>query len=160
VINLLKKVNRISLELLKGAILENVVFKKGTNEVDFEDVSITPNTRVSYPIYHIDNIQPSSIGKILKTYFSLLQIHLEYYLHFKINTRPSCLPLHLWLYRKVAGTEAGVTEPQPNFSACFGAPFMPLHPTKYAEMLSKKIQEADVKVFNKYRMDWWSLRNR
>jgi ATP-dependent phosphoenolpyruvate carboxykinase len=71
---------------------------------------------------------------------------LEYYLNFKINTRPSCLPLHLWLYRKVAGTEAGVTEPQPNFSACFGAPFMPLHPTKYAEMLSKKIQEADVKV--------------
>jgi phosphoenolpyruvate carboxykinase (ATP) len=42
---------------------------------------------------------------------------------------------------KVAGTEAGVTEPQPNFSACFGAPFMPLHPTKYAEMLSKKIQK-------------------
>jgi phosphoenolpyruvate carboxykinase (ATP) len=62
----------ISLELLKGAILENVVLK-GTNEVDFEDVSITPNTRVSYPIYHIDNIQPSSIGKILKHIF-LLQI--------------------------------------------------------------------------------------
>jgi ATP-dependent phosphoenolpyruvate carboxykinase len=62
-------VNQISLELLKGAILENVVLKKGTNEVDFEDVSITPNTRVSYPIYHIDNIQPSSIGKILKHIF-------------------------------------------------------------------------------------------
>jgi hypothetical protein len=80
--------------------------------------------------------------------------------NFKINTRPSCLPLHLWLYRKSCRNWSRVTEPQPNFSACFGAPFMPLHPTKYAEMLSKKIQEADVKVFNKYRMDWWSLRNR
>jgi phosphoenolpyruvate carboxykinase (ATP) len=65
--------------------------------------------------------------------------------NFKINTRPT---YHFISgYTKVAGTEARSYRPQPNFSACFGAPFMPLHPTKYAEMLSKKIQEADVKVW-------------
>jgi phosphoenolpyruvate carboxykinase (ATP) len=63
--------------------------------------------------------------------------------NFKINTRPSCLIISGY----TAKGKQPVTEPQPNFSACFGAPFMPLHPTKYAEMLSKKIQEADVKVW-------------
>jgi phosphoenolpyruvate carboxykinase (ATP) len=132
----------------KGAILENVVFKNGTNEVDFEDVSITPNTRVSYPIYHIDNIQPGSIGKNPKNIFFLTA---DAYGILPPISRltPGQAAYHFisGYTAKVAGTEAGVTEPQPNFSACFGAPFMPLHPTKYAEMLSKKIKDANVKVW-------------
>jgi phosphoenolpyruvate carboxykinase (ATP) len=132
----------------KGAILENVIFKEGTNEVDFSDVSITENTRVSYPIYHIDNIQPGSIGENPKNIFFLTADSFGILPPISRLT-PGQAAYHFisGYTAKVAGTEAGVTEPQPNFSACFGAPFMPLHPTKYAEMLSKKIQEADVKVW-------------
>jgi phosphoenolpyruvate carboxykinase (ATP) len=132
----------------KGAILENVIFKEGTNEVDFEDVSITPNTRVSYPIDHIDNIQPGSIGKNPKNIFFLTADSFGILPPISRLT-PGQAAYHFisGYTAKVAGTEAGVTEPQPNFSACFGAPFMPLHPTKYAEMLSKKIQDAGVKVW-------------
>jgi phosphoenolpyruvate carboxykinase (ATP) len=133
----------------RGAILENVKFKPGTNnEVDFEDVSITPNTRVSYPIYHIDNIQPGSIGKNPKNIFMLTADSFGILPPISRLT-PGQAAYHFisGYTAKVAGTEAGVTEPQPNFSACFGAPFMPLHPTKYAEMLSKKMKDADVKVW-------------
>lgn len=132
----------------KGAILENVVFKEGTNEVDYSDVSITQNTRVSYPIFHIDNIQPGSIGSNPKNIFFLTADSFGILPPISRLT-PGQAAYHFisGYTAKVAGTEAGVTEPQPNFSACFGAPFMPLHPTRYAEMLSKKIQEADVKVW-------------
>jgi phosphoenolpyruvate carboxykinase (ATP) len=133
----------------RGAILENVKFKPGTdNEVDFEDVSITPNTRVSYPIYHIDNIQPGSIGKNPKNIFMLTADSFGILPPISRLT-PGQAAYHFisGYTAKVAGTEAGVNEPQPNFSACFGAPFMPLHPTKYAEMLSKKMKDADVKVW-------------
>jgi phosphoenolpyruvate carboxykinase (ATP) len=132
----------------KGAILENVVFKSGTNEVDFEDISITQNTRVSYPIEHIDNIQPGSIGKNPKNIFFLTAD--AYGILPPISKLTSGQAAYHFISgytAKVAGTEAGVTEPQPNFSACFGAPFMPLHPTKYAEMLSAKMKEANVKVW-------------
>jgi phosphoenolpyruvate carboxykinase (ATP) len=132
----------------KGALLENVIFKKGTNEVDFEDVSITENTRVSYPIYHIENIQPNSIGKNPKNIFFLTAD--AYGILPPISKlTPGQAAYHFisGYTAKVAGTEAGITEPQPNFSACFGAPFMPLHPTKYAEMLSKKMKDANVKVW-------------
>lgn len=132
----------------KGAILENVVFKKGTNEVDYDDVSITQNTRVSYPIYHIDNIQPGSIGKNPKNIFFLTADSFGILPPIsKLTPGQAAYHFISGYTAKVAGTEDGVTEPQPNFSACFGAPFMPLHPTKYAEMLSKKIKEADVKVW-------------
>ncbi len=132
----------------KGALLENVVFKKGTNEVDFEDVSITPNTRVSYPIYHIDNIQPKSIGKNPKNIFFLTADSFGILPPIsKLTPGQAAYHFISGYTAKVAGTEAGVTEPQPNFSACFGAPFMPLHPTKYAEMLSKKMKDANVKVW-------------
>jgi phosphoenolpyruvate carboxykinase (ATP) len=132
----------------KGAILENIILKKDSNEVDFDDISITPNTRVSYPIYHIDNIQPGSIGKNPKNIFFLTADSFGILPPISRLT-PGQAAYHFisGYTAKVAGTEAGVTEPQPNFSACFGAPFMPLHPTKYAEMLSKKIKDADVKVW-------------
>ncbi|MFV8441121.1 phosphoenolpyruvate carboxykinase (ATP) [Flavobacterium sp. LB2P44] len=132
----------------KGAILENVIFKEGTTEVDFEDVSITQNTRVSYPIYHIDNIQPGSIGENPKNIFFLTADSFGILPPIsKLTPGQAAYHFISGYTAKVAGTEAGITEPQPNFSACFGAPFMPLHPTKYAEMLSKKMKDANVKVW-------------
>lgn len=132
----------------RGAILENVIFKPGTNEVDFEDVSITPNTRVSYPIYHIDNIQPGSVGHNPKNIFFLSADSFGILPPISKLTPGQAAYYFISGYTaKVAGTEAGVNEPQPNFSACFGAPFMPLHPAKYAEMLSNKMKEAGVNVW-------------
>ncbi|MNK14901.1 Phosphoenolpyruvate carboxykinase [ATP] [compost metagenome] len=132
----------------RGAILENVIFKKGTNEVDFEDVSITPNTRVSYPIYHIDNIQPDAVGHNPKNIFFLSADSFGILPPISKLTPGQAAYYFISGYTaKVAGTEAGINEPQPNFSACFGAPFMPLHPAKYAEMLSKKMKEAGVNVW-------------
>jgi phosphoenolpyruvate carboxykinase (ATP) len=132
----------------KGALLENVVFKAGTNEVDFEDVSITQNTRVSYPLSHIDNIQPNSIGKNPKNIFFLTADSFGILPPIsKLTPGQAAYHFISGYTAKVAGTEAGVTEPQPNFSACFGAPFMPLHPTKYAEMLSRKMKDANVTVW-------------
>ncbi|OIQ21835.1 MAG: phosphoenolpyruvate carboxykinase (ATP) [Flavobacterium sp. MedPE-SWcel] len=132
----------------RGAILENVIFKEGTNEVDFEDTSITPNTRVSYPIYHIDNVQPGSIGKNPKNIFFLTADAFGVLPPIsKLTPGQAAYHFISGYTAKVAGTEAGVNEPQPNFSACFGAPFMPLHPTKYAEMLSAKMKDAGVNVW-------------
>jgi phosphoenolpyruvate carboxykinase (ATP) len=132
----------------KGALLENVVFKAGTNEVDYDDVSITQNTRVSYPITHIDNIQPGSIGYNPKNIFFLTADSFGILPPIsKLTPGQAAYHFISGYTAKVAGTEAGVTEPQPNFSACFGAPFMPLHPTRYAEMLTKKMKDANVKVW-------------
>lgn len=132
----------------KGALLENVVFNKGTNEVDYTNTSITPNTRVSYPIDHIDNIQPGSIGQNPKNIFFLTADSFGILPPIsKLTPGQAAYHFISGYTAKVAGTEAGVTEPQPNFSACFGAPFMPLHPTRYAEMLSQKMKEANVKVW-------------
>lgn len=132
----------------RGAILENVIFKPGTNEVDFEDVSITPNTRVSYPIYHIDNIQPDSVGHNPKNIFFLSADSFGILPPISKLTPGQAAYYFISGYTaKVAGTEAGVNEPQPNFSACFGAPFMPLHPAKYAEMLIKKMKDSGVNVW-------------
>jgi phosphoenolpyruvate carboxykinase (ATP) len=131
----------------KGAILENVVLD-ANGHVNFEDTSITQNTRVSYPINHIENIQIPSIGKNPKNIFFLTADAFGVLPPISKLT-PSQAAYHFisGYTAKVAGTEAGVVEPQPSFSACFGAPFMPLHPTKYAEMLSKKMKESGVNVW-------------
>ncbi|WPR72508.1 phosphoenolpyruvate carboxykinase (ATP) [Flavobacterium sp. NG2] len=132
----------------KGALIENVVFKTGTNEVDFSDISISPNTRVSYPIEHIDNIQPGSVGGNPKNIFFLTADSFGI-LPPIARLTPGQAAYHFisGYTAKIAGTETGITEPQPNFSACFGAPFMPLHPTRYAEMLSQKIKEDEATVW-------------
>lgn len=131
----------------KGAILENVIMDEN-GVVDFEDTSITQNTRVSYPIYHIDNIQEGSIGSNPKNIFFLTADAFGVLPPIsKLSPGQAAYHFISGYTAKVAGTEAGVTEPQPSFSACFGAPFMPLHPTRYAEMLSKKMQEAGVTVW-------------
>ena len=130
-----------------GAILENVIFKDN-GEVDYEDSTITQNTRVSYPIYHIDNIQKPSYAKNPTNIF-FLTCDAFGVLPPVSKLTPGQAAYHFisGYTAKVAGTEAGITEPVPSFSACFGSPFMPLHPTIYAEMLSKKMQDAGVNVW-------------
>ena len=131
----------------QGALLENIVFKNG-NEVDFEDSSITENTRVSYPIYHIDNIQEPSVAKNPKNIF-FLTCDAYGVLPPISKLTPGQAAFHFisGYTAKVAGTEAGITEPVVAFSACFGAPFMPLHPTAYAEMLSDKMRKSGANVW-------------
>jgi phosphoenolpyruvate carboxykinase (ATP) len=127
--------------------LENVVLKN-KGEVDFKDGSKTENTRVSYPIDHIQNVAVPSLGLNPKNIF-FLTCDAYGVLPPISKLTPGQAAFHFisGYTAKVAGTEAGVTEPTMTFSACFGAPFMPLHPTRYAEMLSKKIQEANVNVW-------------
>lgn len=131
-----------------GALLENCKLIPGTNEVDFTDTSITENTRVSYPIDYIENIAVPSLGKNPKNIFFL---SFDAYGVFppiaKLNPDQAAYLFISGYTSKVAGTEAGVTEPQTTFSSCFGAPFMPLHPTKYAEMLSDKVEKTGVNVW-------------
>lgn len=131
----------------KGALLENVTLDKN-NKVDFSDSSITQNTRVSYPIFHIDNHMEPSIGENPKNIFFLTADAFGVIPPIsKLTPGQAAYHFISGYTAKVAGTEAGVEEPVPSFSACFGAPFMPLHPTKYAEMLSRKIKESDVSVW-------------
>ncbi len=131
----------------KGALLENVLMDE-QGVVDFSDTSITQNTRVSYPIYHIENVRRPSIGKNPKNIFFLTADAFGVLPPISKLT-PSQAAYHFisGYTAKVAGTEAGVVEPIPSFSACFGAPFMPLHPAKYAEMLSKKMKDSGVNVW-------------
>ena len=130
-----------------GALLENIVMDEN-GEVDYSDVSLTQNTRVSYPINHIDNIQTPSYADNPKNIFFLTADAFGV-LPPVSKLTPGQAAYHFisGYTAKVAGTEEGVNEPVPSFSACFGAPFMPLHPTVYAEMLSKKMQDAGVNVW-------------
>jgi phosphoenolpyruvate carboxykinase (ATP) len=131
----------------KGALLENVVINK-SGEVDYKDSSRTENTRVSYPVHHINNIATPSLGKNPKNIFFLTcDAYGVLPPISRLNPAQAAFHFVSGYTAKVAGTEAGVTEPTMTFSACFGAPFMPLHPTVYAEMLSNKIREADVNVW-------------
>jgi len=131
----------------KGAVLENVILNEN-GVVDFSDDSITQNTRVSYPIYHIENIKQPSIGHNPKNIFFLTADAFGVLPPIsKLTPAQAAYHFISGYTAKVAGTEDGIVEPVPSFSACFGAPFMPLHPAKYAEMLSKKMKEAGVNVW-------------
>lgn len=131
-----------------GALLENIVFKKGTKEVDYADSTITQNTRVSYPIDHIDNIQlPSYADNPTNIFFLTCDAFGVLPPVSKLTPGQAAYHFISGYTAKVAGTEAGITEPVPSFSACFGEPFMPLHPTVYAEMLSRKMLDAGVNVW-------------
>lgn len=130
-----------------GAILENVKLDRDGN-VDFENTEITQNTRVSYPIHHINNIQEPSIGKNPANIFFLTADAFGVLPPIsKLTPGQAAYHFISGYTAKVAGTEAGIDEPVPSFSACFGAPFMPLHPTKYAEMLSEKMKASGVNVW-------------
>lgn len=130
-----------------GALLENVIFK-ADGDVNYLDGSITQNTRVSYPIYHIDNIQETLYAKNPKNIFFLTCDAFGVLPPVsKLTSGQAAYHFISGYTAKVAGTEAGISEPVPSFSACFGEPFMPLHPTVYGEMLSKKMQDAGVNVW-------------
>ena len=108
----------------KGALLENISFKNGTNEPDYMNCSKTQNTRVSYPIHFINNIQIPSIGPSPKNIFFLTCDAFGVLPPIsKLNPGQAMFHFISGYTAKVAGTEAGVTEPQTTFSACFGAPF-------------------------------------
>lgn len=131
-----------------GALLENIIFYPRTDKVDFKDGSITENTRVSYPIGHIRNIAEPSVGPAPKNIFFLTADAFGVLPPIsKLSPAQAAYQFISGYTAKVAGTEAGITEPVTVFSACFGAPFMPLHPTVYGEMLSTKIQESGANVW-------------
>lgn len=131
-----------------GAILENVRFFPGTNRINFEDASITENTRVSYPLYFISNAQEPSIGGLPKNIFLLTCDAFGVLPPISKLTAGQAMYQFISGYTaKVAGTETGVTEPKPTFSACFGAPFLPLHPGKYAQMFGEKMLKNHVNVW-------------
>lgn len=131
-----------------GALVENTQFFPGTNRINFDDAAITENTRVSYPLHFISNAAEPSTGSLPRNIFFLTCDA------FGVLPPVARLSAGQAMYQfisgytaKVAGTEAGVTEPKPTFSACFGAPFLPLHPGKYASMLGRKMMDNDVNVW-------------
>ncbi len=132
-----------------NALLENIKFFPGTKTVDYADGSITENTRAAYPIYHIDNAKEPSYAGDPKNIFFLTCDAFGILPPISKLTKGQAMYHFISGYTaKVAGTEVGVTEPQTTFSACFGRVFLPLHPTKYAELLGKKLEEhSDVNVW-------------
>jgi len=132
-----------------NTILENIKFFPGTKTVDYKDGSITENTRAAYPIFHIDNAKEPSYGGDPKNIFFLTCDAFGILPPISKLTKAQAMYHFISGYTaKVAGTEVGVTEPQTTFSACFGRVFLPLHPTKYAELLGKKLEmHKDVNVW-------------
>lgn len=131
-----------------GAILENIGFVEGTSTPDYTNGSITENTRVSYPIHHIDNIAAPSIGSAPKNIFFLTADAFGVIPPIsKLTTAQAMYHFMSGYTAKVAGTEVGITEPTTTFSACFGAAFLPLHPAKYAKLLGEKINGNDINVW-------------
>ncbi len=131
-----------------GALLENIVCYEGTSTVDFTNISKTENTRVAYPINHIQNaVEPSIAGTPKNIFFLTCDAYGVLPPISKLDAGQAMYHFISGYTAKVAGTEAGVTEPQTTFSACFGKVFLPLHPAKYAEMLGKKMKESKVNVW-------------
>jgi phosphoenolpyruvate carboxykinase (ATP) len=131
-----------------GALLENVKFYPGTDQVNFQDGSVTENTRVSYPLSFISNAQEPAVGHIPQNIFFLTcDAYGVLPPLSKLNPGQAMYQFISGYTAKVAGTETGITEPKSTFSACFGAPFLPLHPGRYAELLGRKMKEHGVKVW-------------
>ncbi|OQB24464.1 MAG: Phosphoenolpyruvate carboxykinase (ATP) [Firmicutes bacterium ADurb.Bin182] len=131
-----------------GALVENVVMDETTRRLDFDDGGLTENTRTGYPVDFIPNCAIPGVGGHPKTVIFLTADA------FGVLPPVSKLDKNMAMYHfisgytsKLAGTERGIVEPQTTFSTCFGAPFLPLHPSVYAEMLGKKIDEHDSNVY-------------
>ncbi len=125
-----------------GCLLENTKFYPGTDKVDYMDSSITENTRAAYPIDFISNAKEPSYGGLPQNVFFLTCDAFGILPPISKLTKAQAMYHFISGYTaKVAGTEVGVVEPQTTFSACFGRVFLPLHPTKYAELLGKKLDE-------------------
>ena len=132
----------------RDALLENVTVD-ADGKIDFTDKSVTENTRVSYPIYHIENIvKPVSKGPAAKQVIFLSADAFGVLPPVSILSSEQAKYYFLSGFTaKLAGTERGITEPTPTFSACFGAAFLSLHPTKYAEELAKKMEKSGAKAY-------------
>jgi len=131
-----------------GAILENTRFFQGTRTPNYDDTRVTENTRVSYPLHHIENaVEPSMAGIPKNIFFLTCDAFGVLPPISKLDPGQAMYHFISGYTAKVAGTEVGITEPQTTFSACFGAAFLPLHPTKYAEILGQKMKETDVNVW-------------
>ena len=131
----------------RNALLENVTVA-ADGKIDFNDKSVTENTRVSYPINHINNIQPGSSAPAAKNVIFLSADAFGVLPPVSILTPEQTQYYFLSGFTaKLAGTERGITEPTPTFSACFGQAFLELHPTKYAEELVKKMQKSGAKAY-------------
>ncbi|HFP7703585.1 TPA: phosphoenolpyruvate carboxykinase (ATP) [Campylobacter jejuni] len=131
----------------RNALLENVVLR-ADKSVDYADASKTENTRVSYPIEHIKNHEPSLKAGHPKNIIFLSADAFGILPPVSKLSKEQAMYYFLSGYTaKVAGTERGITEPQATFSACFGEPFMPLHPTVYARLLGEKIEKHEVNVY-------------
>ena len=131
-----------------GSLVENVIMDPKTREFDFNDGSLTENTRVGYPIEYINNAQIPGVGGIPKVVIFLTADA------FGVLPPISRLDKNAAMYHfvtgftsKLAGTERGVTEPQPTFSTLFGEPFMPMDPSVYAQMLGEKLDKYGTQVY-------------
>ena len=131
-----------------GTVLENIGFKKGTRDVNYNDTSITENTRASYPLEYIPNAQipaicghPNNIIFLTCDAFSVLPPVS------KLTPEQAIYHFYSGYTAKIAGTEQGIKEPTPTFSACFGEAFLPLKPSAYADLLLEKIKKHNVNVW-------------
>lgn len=131
-----------------GSVLENVVIDSESRIPDYDDGSLTENTRAAYPIHYIDNIVTPSVAGHPKTIIFLTADAFGVLPPISKLTKEQAMYHFLSGFTsKLAGTERGVTEPEPVFSTCFGSPFLPLPATRYAEMLGQKIDEYGSQVF-------------
>ncbi|MDX1906904.1 MAG: phosphoenolpyruvate carboxykinase (ATP) [Bacteroidia bacterium] len=131
-----------------GALVENTTFYPNTRRINFKDTSITENTRVSYPVEHIAGIVQPSVGEVPKNIFFLTCDAFGVLPPIsRLSPGQAMFQFISGYTAKVAGTEEGVTEPSLTFSACFGQPFLPLHPTRYATMLGEKLRQYNATVW-------------
>lgn len=131
-----------------GSLLENTNYYPNTRNVDFSNIAKTENTRVAYPIHHIENAISPSVANGPKNIFFLTADAFGVLPPISKLTPAQAMFHFISGYTaKVAGTEAGVTEPQLTFSACFGKAFLPLHPAKYAKLLGQKMEKHQVNVW-------------
>ncbi len=131
-----------------GTVLENVVIDPNTRELDLDDASLTENTRAAFPLSYIPRVEPSGKGTHPKTIIFLTADAFGVLPPISKLTPEQAQYYFLSGYTaKIAGTEKGITEPQPNFSTCFGAPFMVWHPTVYARMLGERLRRHGSSVW-------------
>ena len=131
-----------------GSLLENINFIPGTRTVNFNNIDKTENTRVAYPLYNVENAVVPSLGSSPKNIFFLTADAFGVLPPISKLTSEQAMYYFISGYTaKVAGTEAGISEPKTTFSPCFGEAFLPLNPVAYANLLGKKLREHDVNVW-------------
>jgi len=131
-----------------GSLLENTRCHENTSCVDYDNISVTENTRAAYPIHYIENaVEPSVAGIPKNIFFLTCDAYGVLPPISKLTVNQAMYHFISGYTAKVAGTEVGVTEPQLTFSACFGKAFLPLHPIQYADLLGKKLQQNKVNVW-------------